>query len=235
RRKGMSDNFGISEMDATRYQAVAAAPHSLLAEYREDCAARDREATVEGFVKFVERRRKRQRKLESGQVRILPIEQISPSPENEELYRPVDPDDPQIRELAESIRLNGFTVPMVVCRDYPCSDRRAGYYILSGHRRYAAAELLGLENVPCIIQDVCRWVEGSGSWVINPEFLRLLENYNRQRHKTLDEMMRESVVKADPKDAHRALSDYREKRADEFYGYADPVELRESKKRAAIS
>jgi len=167
------------------------------------------------------------RKSKSGLVRILPIEQVRPSPENEELYRPVDPYDPQIADLAESIRLNGFNSAIVISQDY---------YILSGHRRVAAAKLVGLKELPCIVEEVHRWgYAADGVWGPTADYIRKLEMYNRQRDKTLDEMMRESVVKADPKDAHRALSEHREKRSSEFYSYVDTVELRESKKRAEIS
>ncbi|MDQ3665402.1 MAG: ParB N-terminal domain-containing protein [Acidobacteriota bacterium] len=171
------------------------------------------------------------RKAKSGHVRILPLADIRPSPENEKLYRPVGSDDPQLRELAEAIRLNGFKVPMVVSRDK---------FILSGHRRYAAAKLVGLKKVPCVVEDIDRITDLDSGWWdvppytgVSPEFVHLLEMYNRQRDKTLDEMMRESVVKADPKDAHRVLSEHREARSEEFN--ADTIELREFKGRAKIS
>jgi hypothetical protein len=48
---------------------------------------------------------------------------------------------------------------------------------------------------------------------INPAFVKRLEMYNRQRVKSLDEQLRESVIKADPEDAHKVLSEYRESRS----------------------
>src|SRR5438105_2301469 len=67
---------------------------------------------------------------ELGQVRILPIDCIKPSPKNNKLYRPIDPTDSEIQALAESIREHGVKEPLVVSRDY---------FILSGHRRFAAS------------------------------------------------------------------------------------------------
>ena len=58
------------------------------------------------------------RKPKSGQVRILPIDDIHPSPENEKLYRPVDPKDPEIIALAESVRRDGILeIGRASCRE----------------------------------------------------------------------------------------------------------------------
>ena len=68
---------------------------------------------------------------ESGLVRILtlPIWRLRPAPENEQLYRPVSPGDPDVRALAESIRQHGVKEPLVISLDH---------YIISGHRRCVA-------------------------------------------------------------------------------------------------
>ena len=90
---------------------------------------------------------------ESRQVRILEngrykdpgtisIDSIRPSPENGQLYRPVVADDPEIVKLAESIRSDGIREPLVLSADG---------WLLSGHRRHAAARLAGLAEVPCRI------------------------------------------------------------------------------------
>jgi len=163
-------------------------------------------------------------KAKFGHVRILPRSKIKPSPENEQLYRPVNPADPAVIELADSIRDNGFKGSIVISRDH---------FILSGHRRYVAAGLAGLDELPCTFDDIYRTLRPSAPFTVNPEFVRRLETYNRQRVKTLDEMMREAVVKADPEDAHRVLSEHRQARA-EFDG-ADVIELRGFKRRAKIS
>jgi hypothetical protein len=49
---------------------------------------------------------------ESGQEQVLSLDSIRPSPENAKLYRPVDPKDPEIIALAQSIRQYGLQVPI---------------------------------------------------------------------------------------------------------------------------
>lgn len=148
------------------------------------------------------------------------LDEIFPSPENDQLYKPASDDDPAIIDLAESIRVAGFNGSITISLDS---------FILSGHRRRVAAKLAGLSEVPCTIESIRR-VMRDGS--INPEFVRRLEMYNRQRDKTLSERLREAVIKADPEDAHRVLSEYRELQATHF---TRTIEMRGAKRRAEIS
>ena len=67
------------------------------------------------------------------------INQIRPSPENRQLYRPVSPKDPAVQQLAELIRKYGLLEPIVITSD-GC--------LLSGHRRLVAAKIAGLKRVP---------------------------------------------------------------------------------------
>src|SRR5437016_2385324 len=92
-----------------------------------------------------------------------PLSEICPSPENDRLYRPVDPTDPDFKALAENIRANGVRDALIVTRDG---------YIVSGHRRYAAASIAGLETVPCRTADIDH---------DDPRFLPLVRDLNRQR------------------------------------------------------
>jgi hypothetical protein len=160
------------------------------------------------------------KKPENGQVRILRLDEIFPSPENDQLYKPVSESDPAVIDLAESIRAAGFNGSITISLDK---------FILSGHRRRVAARLAGLSELPCTIENILR-VMRDGS--VNPEFVRRLEMYNRQRDKTLSERLREAVIKADPEDAHRVLSEYREAQATHF---TRTIEMRGEKKRAEIS
>jgi len=155
---------------------------------------------------------------ESGHVRIRRLDDIMPSPENFQplgLYKPIDRNDPGILELADSIRVNGFVGAVVISLDD---------YILSGHRRAVAADLAGLVEVPTITDPIYRR-DPENPFVTNPLFVARLEAYNRQREKTLDELLRESIVKADPIEAHRALSAYRRAKSIEDIT-ADTIELR---------
>lgn len=135
----------------------------------------------------------------SGHVRISQraLTDIRPSPENDRLYSPVREDDPAIQQLADSIRQHGVKEPLVVTRDG---------FILSGHRRYAAARLAGLRTVPCRVEPISRMEDPD-------RFLVLLREYNRQREKSLDEKLREAVVTASPDEAYQSLIEHRERRS----------------------
>src|SRR5260370_20803042 len=101
-------------------------------------------------------------------IRLIPIDWIYPSAENSLLYRPIRPDDPGIIELARDIRENGILVPLVITKDH---------YILSGHRRYTAARLAKLTEVPCEIKELT-----SG----DPRVAQLIVSFNKQREKSWD-------------------------------------------------
>ena len=86
--------------------------------------------------------------MKSRLVGILrPIDELRPAPENDLLYRPIDPADPDVQELAASIRAYGVKEPLVVSKDG---------FLLSGHRRHVAAKLAGVTQVPCRIEQISR-------------------------------------------------------------------------------
>ncbi len=63
-------------------------------------------------------------------------------------------DEEKIKELAESIRVYGILQPIVVSKqehDVP-GGVRVEYQIIAGERRFRAARLLGLEQIPAIIR-----------------------------------------------------------------------------------
>src|SRR5690349_4959796 len=91
------------------------------------------------------------------------ISDIRPSPENDRLYRPIDPNAPDIQALAQSIRERGVMEPLVITLDG---------YILSGHRRFAAAKVAGLTDVPVRVVSIRRSVNIDA-------FVRELREYNR--------------------------------------------------------
>ena len=53
----------------------------------------------------------------------------------------------RLNEFAQSIRTNGIIQPLIVRRD---GDR---YQLVAGERRWRAARLAGLTEVPVVIQD----------------------------------------------------------------------------------
>lgn len=151
--------------------------------------------------------------LEGSEVRLvrLPIDGVRPSLQNDDLYRPILDDDPELRELAESIRENGLD-PITVTTDLQ---------IVSGHRRHAACRLLDWSHVDCIVADY-----SSG----HPDFEKRLVAFNRQRVKTIDEIVREIVVTHDAgEDAYAALVDHR-RAASRVSGEALKLGLRRTRK-----
>jgi hypothetical protein len=152
----------------------------------------------------------------AGRLRHVATERIYPSPENESLYRPVNLDDPEIIALAESIREKGILEPLVVTRDY---------YIVSGHRRHAAAILAGLATIPCRMLPIRRRDDTAG-------FVQLLREHNRQRDKSNDERLREELVSVDPDEAYQSLILQRSRQARID---APALEIQGEKRRAEIS
>jgi len=143
-------------------------------------------------------------------VQIRAIDSIRPSPENNKVYNP-----PDVAALAEDIKRRGQLEPIVITQDG---------FILSGHRRYAACERAGLKEVKCRVDNISRG---------DPDFIARLVAYNNQRVKGVDELIREEVVKANPKEARRALKQYRER--DLSVDDVDLMQLRSKKKPAEIS
>jgi ParB family transcriptional regulator, chromosome partitioning protein len=91
----------------------------------------------------------------------VPIASIAPNPvQPREVFRP-----DRLEELAASIRTNGIIQPLIV--------RQTGgiFQIIAGERRWRAAKLAGLAEVPVIVQDVAdpRMLE-----------LALIENIQRE-------------------------------------------------------
>ena len=78
------------------------------------------------------------------------IHQIALAALNPSSYQPRDYfDDDAIKELASSILEHGLLEPLIVKR-----TPDASYEIICGERRYRAAKLAGLTQVPCLVRDV---------------------------------------------------------------------------------
>jgi hypothetical protein len=124
------------------------------------------------------------------------LSDIKPSPENDKLYRPNDPHDPDFQAFLESIRLAGCVREAL----FVTIDG----FIVSGHRRYAAAKIVGLKTVPCRTVQI---------YHDDPRFLPLLRECNRQRAKSIDEVLREEILSANPDDSYTSLVQYRRQAA----------------------
>ena len=154
-------------------------------------------------------------KPKSGLVRIR-LDGLHVAPENDKVYRPIPDSNPTIVALAASISRHGIKEPLVVSADR---------YILSGHRRAAAARLAGLDTVLCRVEPISREDEPD-------RFLVLLTEYNRQREKSLDEKVREAAIAVRPEDAYATLVEERKTRSKIA---ASALEMGSYRARAAIS
>jgi hypothetical protein len=126
------------------------------------------------------RKQNGQPKRDRYTVKYVPIDSITPSPENDAIYGAIE-QDAAMDDLIDSIRRKGLGEPLLVTAD---PER----YILSGHRRYYALRHLGYKEAPVRIkQDVYR--KG------NPEYHRELIEFNPQRIKTAGSILREALLR----------------------------------------
>ncbi|NNU54178.1 ParB/RepB/Spo0J family partition protein [Rhizobium indigoferae] len=77
--------------------------------------------------------------------RMIPIEFVSRNPRNPRRFF----DDAELHDLASSIRQHGIIQPIVVR-----TMSRDRYEIIAGERRWRAAQLAGLIEIPVIVRDV---------------------------------------------------------------------------------
>ena len=77
--------------------------------------------------------------------RTVPIEFVARNPKNPRRYF----DEAELQDLAGSIRQHGIVQPVVVR-----SRDEGRYEIIAGERRWRAAQLAGLVEIPVIVRDV---------------------------------------------------------------------------------
>jgi ParB family chromosome partitioning protein len=76
-------------------------------------------------------------------VRLLPVDHLQPNP-----HQPRSAiDEAQLAELSASIRTHGLIQPLIV------TETTAGYVLIAGERRWRAAQLAGLAEVPVIVKE----------------------------------------------------------------------------------
>lgn len=76
--------------------------------------------------------------------RMVPIEHVVRNPRNPRRYF----DEAELQDLASSIRQHGIVQPVVV------RNQDGRYEIIAGERRWRAAQLAGLTDIPVIVRDV---------------------------------------------------------------------------------
>lgn len=133
----------------------------------------------------------------NGDVELVALESIHPSPENDELYGVIDVENNDLISLANDILENGIREPIQVSEDD---------FILSGHRRFAASQLAKLEMVPIRRLDVRRDQSSALEWK------RLLRANNHQRVKSPAIRMNETLLDLDPELAYQRLLSHRRER-----------------------
>ncbi|MDR3319260.1 MAG: ParB/RepB/Spo0J family partition protein [Clostridiales bacterium] len=78
-----------------------------------------------------------------GNSNLVGISEIFPNPDQpRKIFEPE-----ALRELAASIKLHGVISPLIVVK------RERGYMIIAGERRWRAAKIAGLFNIPVIVKD----------------------------------------------------------------------------------
>jgi len=141
------------------------------------------------------------------------ISSLRTPPENDAIYGVITRTDADVQDLAFSIAESGILEPLVVSADG---------YVLSGNRRLTAAGMAGLTSVPCRVVDVTRG---------NPDFIKLLVQYNAQRVKNIHQQAAELAVTINPDTAHRELVLSRQQRSEI---QSETIDLGAVKNRSAI-
>lgn len=109
--------------------------------------------------------------LMKGRMRDYPVSDLTPHPQNESIYGSED-----VKDLVEQIRSYGGIVD-------PLKIKEDGT-IISGHRRWKAAQELGMEKVPCEIVTYDSEEEGLAALVL----------FNYHRAKTNEQRAREGMA-----------------------------------------
>jgi len=107
-------------------------------------------------------------------AREVSIDQVVPDPGQPR--RTMDPE--RLAELARSLTEHGVLQPLLVREDGYLDDGRTRYRVVAGGRRYAAAQIAGLERLPVVVRDT----EGTAL-----RLAQLVENLQRQDLAPLDE------------------------------------------------
>ena len=82
-------------------------------------------------------------------VHVVPIDKVTPNPNQPRR----EFDETALMELAQSIETDGIIQPIIVRRTDPdVSQDEAGWQIIAGERRWRAAGLAGLKEVPVIVR-----------------------------------------------------------------------------------
>ena len=104
-------------------------------------------------------------------VKPIPLVQISPNPDQPRKHF----SEKELHELAESIREKGVLVPIIL---RPVQNKSYLYEIVAGERRYRAAQMAGLSEIPALVKNLTNQ---------NAMEIALIENVQRENLNPIEE------------------------------------------------
>jgi hypothetical protein len=114
----------------------------------------------------------------------VPVADIRPAPVNDLVYGKLHEDDKKLDDLIRVMGRPGIQLdPIVLSQDD---------VLISGHRRWTVAKYLGWKTIPAIYRDI---------YSVDPNFEKLVVEYNTQRDKSPHVRIREQLVLINPADA----------------------------------
>lgn len=138
--------------------------------------------------KIIETSESKPANLHARRQELRATREIQETLDNWTIYAKVNLDDPTFVELCQSIQESGINTPIEISSDN---------FVISGHRRLAAARICGLLWVPCLVNDAVVMAELSAA-----ERTKLLAEHNRGvRIKTNSELYLEAAARVDPEEA----------------------------------
>lgn len=113
----------------------------------------------------------------TDEFRLLPLEQIELDPNNVRQTL----DKAKLKELAESIAQHGVLQPILVRPHEGAADSLIRFRLIAGERRFRAAQMAGLTEIPALIRTLDPAEEGAD--------LQIIENLQREDVHPLEEAL----------------------------------------------
>lgn len=126
----MATNKGLAEAKPKKSR-LGSNPLDIFKEIKEEGEHRPEKAKLENSIA-------------DKSIKLVPLDTISPDPSQPRKH--IDPQSDSIRELAESIKKYGF-INFITVRE----DRPGKYIIVAGERRYTAAKVADLTEIPVVV------------------------------------------------------------------------------------
>ncbi len=108
--------------------------------------------------------------INTGQIQVLKLDQITPNVNQPRKTFQAGP----LAELAESIKAHGILQPIIVTK------QGNGYEIIAGERRFRAAKMAGLNDIPTIVKNLDE---------LAAESIAIIENIQREALNPMDQAL----------------------------------------------